>query len=91
MLSWPSVEVVQTLVLLAWAEFGSGRDSGLWMYSRMAVAMAMDLGTHLFDAQVDWSRADPVRRSPIRSNRSTCYNTDGKRKDQAYMVVMYPY
>ncbi|KAG8893767.1 hypothetical protein FRC00_010081, partial [Tulasnella sp. 408] len=51
MLSWPSVEVVQTLVLLAWAEFGSGRDSGLWMYSRMAVAMAMDLGLQ-FEATV---------------------------------------
>ncbi|KAG8996537.1 hypothetical protein FRB94_008208 [Tulasnella sp. JGI-2019a] len=44
MLSWPSLEVLQALVLIAWSEFGSGRDSGLWMYSRMAVAMAMDLG-----------------------------------------------
>ncbi|KAG8745571.1 hypothetical protein FRC10_007749 [Ceratobasidium sp. 414] len=44
MLSWPSVEVLQALVLIAWSEFGSGRDSGLWMYSRMAVGMAMDLG-----------------------------------------------
>ncbi|KAG8982646.1 hypothetical protein FRB90_006656, partial [Tulasnella sp. 427] len=51
MLSWPSVEVVQTLVLIAWSEFGSGRDSGLWMYSRMAVAMAMDLGLQ-FEATV---------------------------------------
>ncbi len=62
MLSWPSLEVLQAMVLLAWSEFGSGRDSGelvtrtmtgaglnspdsgLWIYSRMAVAMAMDLG-----------------------------------------------
>ena len=28
MLSWPSLEVLQALVLIAWAEFGSGRDSG---------------------------------------------------------------
>ncbi|KAG9123135.1 hypothetical protein FRC07_000189 [Ceratobasidium sp. 392] len=35
MLSWPSVEVLQALVLIAWSEFGSGRDSGLWMYSRL--------------------------------------------------------
>ncbi|KAG8969247.1 hypothetical protein FRC03_003772 [Tulasnella sp. 419] len=46
MLSWPSLEVLQALILLSWAEFGGGRDSGLWMYSRMAVAMAMDLGLH---------------------------------------------
>ncbi|KAF8335379.1 fungal-specific transcription factor domain-containing protein [Cantharellus anzutake] len=44
MLSWPSLEILQSLILIAWAEFGSGRDSGLWMYSRMAVGMAMDLG-----------------------------------------------
>jgi hypothetical protein len=28
MLSWPSLEVLQALVLIAWSEFGSGRDSG---------------------------------------------------------------
>ncbi|KAF8321342.1 hypothetical protein DL93DRAFT_2073204 [Clavulina sp. PMI_390] len=44
LLSWPSLEVLQALVLIAWGEFGAGRDSGLWMYSRMAVAMAIDLG-----------------------------------------------
>ncbi|KAG8928943.1 hypothetical protein FRC01_005150 [Tulasnella sp. 417] len=60
MLSWPSVEVVQTLVLLAWAEFGSGRDSGLWMYSRMAVAMAMDLGLQ-FEATVQLATTQPEK------------------------------
>ncbi len=28
MLSWPSLEVLQALILIAWAEFGCGRDSG---------------------------------------------------------------
>ncbi|KZT34149.1 hypothetical protein SISSUDRAFT_1053275 [Sistotremastrum suecicum HHB10207 ss-3] len=44
MMSWPSVEVLHALVLIAWAEYGSARDSGLFMYSRMAVAMLLDLG-----------------------------------------------
>jgi hypothetical protein len=32
-LSFPSVETAMSLVILAWGEFGSGRDSGLWMFS----------------------------------------------------------
>lgn len=32
-LSFPSVETAMALVCLAWGEFGSGRDSGLWMFS----------------------------------------------------------
>lgn len=32
MLSWPSLEVLQALVLIAWSEFGSGRDSGAYFH-----------------------------------------------------------
>ncbi|CCO26563.1 putative transcriptional regulatory protein C530,05 [Rhizoctonia solani AG-1 IB] len=60
MLSWPSVEVLQALVLIAWSEFGSGRDSGLWMYSRMAVGMAMDLGLG-FEATVQLAATESER------------------------------
>jgi hypothetical protein len=38
------VDVLQGLVLIAWAEYGSSRDSGLFMFTRMAVAMILDLG-----------------------------------------------
>ncbi|KDN42740.1 hypothetical protein K437DRAFT_257767 [Tilletiaria anomala UBC 951] len=44
MLSWPSFEVIEALVLLSYAEFGAGSDSGLWMYAGMALRMAQDLG-----------------------------------------------
>lgn len=44
MLSWPSLDVIEALILLSYAEFGSGSDSGLWMYSGMGMRMAMDLG-----------------------------------------------
>ncbi|CED82451.1 Transcription factor domain, fungi [Phaffia rhodozyma] len=46
LLSFPSVDTVVGLVLLAWSEFGSGRDSGLWMFSGMAIRMLQDLGLH---------------------------------------------
>jgi hypothetical protein len=29
-----SIEITQVLILIAWAEFGSARDSGLWMWTR---------------------------------------------------------
>lgn len=40
----PSVAVAQAALLLAYNEFGAGRDSGLWMYLGIAIRMAQDLG-----------------------------------------------
>ena len=40
----PSVAVVQATLLLAYDEFGSNRDSGLWMYLGIAIRMAQDIG-----------------------------------------------
>lgn len=40
----PSVAVVQASLLLAYQEFGSNRDSGLWMYLGISIRMAQDLG-----------------------------------------------
>ncbi|KAI9820521.1 MAG: hypothetical protein M1832_003712 [Thelocarpon impressellum] len=42
--SCPSVAVVQACLLLAYEEFGSGHDSGVWMYLGIAIRMAQDLG-----------------------------------------------
>ena len=42
----PSVAVVQAALLLAYNEFGEGRDSGLWMYLGISIRMAQDLGIH---------------------------------------------
>ncbi|PWN51163.1 hypothetical protein IE53DRAFT_62042 [Violaceomyces palustris] len=44
LLSFPSIEVIEVLTLLSYAEFASGSDSGLWMYVGMALRMAEDLG-----------------------------------------------
>lgn len=40
----PSLPAVQACVLLAYAEFGCARDSGLWMFLGIAIRMAQDLG-----------------------------------------------
>lgn len=42
--SCPSLPVVQACLLLAYEEFGSNRDSGLWMFLGIAIRMAQDLG-----------------------------------------------
>jgi hypothetical protein len=43
-LSCPTLSVVQACLLLAYEEFGSNHDSGLWMYLGIAIRMAQDLG-----------------------------------------------
>lgn len=43
-LSCPTLSVAQACLLLAYEEFGSNRDSGLWMYLGISIRMAQDLG-----------------------------------------------
>ncbi|PLB48925.1 hypothetical protein P170DRAFT_475257 [Aspergillus steynii IBT 23096] len=43
-LSCPILSVVQACLLLAYEEFGSNHDSGLWMYLGISIRMAQDLG-----------------------------------------------
>jgi hypothetical protein len=47
LLGFPSPATVQSLLLLAYFEFGLNSEGAFWMYSRMALAMAQDLGLHL--------------------------------------------
>ncbi|KAL4970387.1 putative C6 transcription factor [Aspergillus stella-maris] len=43
-LAFPTLSVVQACLLLAYEEFGSNHDSGLWMYLGISIRMAQDLG-----------------------------------------------
>ncbi|WWC93859.1 hypothetical protein V866_000695 [Kwoniella sp. B9012] len=43
-ISFSTVEMVETLILISWYEFGQDRDAGLWMYSGMGLRMGQDLG-----------------------------------------------
>lgn len=42
--SCPTMSAVQACLLLAYEEFGSSHDSGLWMYLGISIRMAQDLG-----------------------------------------------
>lgn len=42
----PSLAAVQACLLLAYAEFGNGKDSSLWMFLGCAIRMSQDLGLH---------------------------------------------
>lgn len=51
----PTTETTSGLILLAWASYGQGNDSGLWQWSGMAVRMGLDIGIHevseIYDSQ----------------------------------------
>lgn len=42
----PTTEATSGLILLAWASYGQGNESGFWQYCGMAIRMGMDLGIH---------------------------------------------
>jgi hypothetical protein len=44
LLAIPTLEVLQSYILLTWSEWGNDRDAGFWMYSGICVRMAQDLG-----------------------------------------------
>ena len=45
----PTIAVAQACLLLAYEQFGTDRDSGLWMYLGAAIRMAQDLGIQKLD------------------------------------------
>lgn len=51
LLSIPSYDLVASLLMLSWYEFGCNRDVGFWMYTGMAIRMAQDLGMHKISEQ----------------------------------------
>ncbi|KGO74015.1 Transcription factor, fungi [Penicillium italicum] len=44
----PTLSAVQACLLLAYEQFGSNHDSGLWMYLGISIRMAQDLGLQKF-------------------------------------------
>lgn len=47
LLGYPSSRTVASMLLMAYHEFGLNSEGALWMYSGMALRMAVDLGLHL--------------------------------------------
>lgn len=81
MLSWPSIDVIEALVILSYAEFGAGADAGLWMYVGMALRMATDLGlqheltVRSMATQKQQERARYLFWAIVSLDRITCFGT----------------
>lgn len=56
----PTVAAVQAALLLAYNEFGEGRDSGLWMYLGISIRMAQDLGMHKLEGLRYMGKSGPT-------------------------------
>lgn len=59
--SYPTLAMVQASLLLAYLEFGSNHDSGLWMYLGISIRMAQDLGMQKLEGlQFEYGRLGPT-------------------------------
>ncbi|KAI9814167.1 MAG: hypothetical protein M1827_003333 [Pycnora praestabilis] len=58
--SCPNVAIVQACLLLAYEEFGSNHDSGLWMYLGISIRMAQDLGMQKLEGLKIEGRGGPT-------------------------------
>lgn len=63
----PSCDVVGGLVLLSLAEFGNNSESGMWMFTGMALRMAQEIGLHRERS----SRGMSVSQSPTNQGATT--------------------
>jgi len=81
--SCPSLQAVQACLLLAYAEFGSNRDSGLWMFLGCAIRMAQDLGLHKLDGMRGEGTRIVAESSPGWSRSLSPTNTAKTRMDKS--------
>jgi Fungal specific transcription factor domain len=77
LLALPSLEVVQSLVLLTHQEFATDRDSALWMYAGMAIRMAQDIGLE----------KEPL---PVRNTDAEKRNSSDADEGDHYLVETLP-
>ncbi|WWC59823.1 uncharacterized protein I303_102385 [Kwoniella dejecticola CBS 10117] len=53
MMQLPSTETCSGLILLAWASYGQGSDTGLWQLSGMGIRMGLEIGLHKVSEMYD--------------------------------------
>jgi Fungal specific transcription factor domain len=64
--SCPTIAVAQACLLLAYEEFGSDHDSGLWMYLGTSIRMAQDLGMQKLEGMQLEGRIGPTPKTTKR-------------------------
>jgi hypothetical protein len=73
--SCPTIAVAQACLLLAYEEFGTDHDSGLWMYLGTAIRMAQDLGMQKLEGLQLEGRIGPTP-------KTVKHGQDGKAEEQ---------
>ncbi|KAJ9605709.1 hypothetical protein H2200_009558 [Cladophialophora chaetospira] len=73
--SCPTIAVAQACLLLAYEEFGTDHDSGLWMYLGTAIRMAQDLGIQKLEGMQLEGRIGPTP-------KTVKHGQDGKIEEQ---------
>lgn len=76
----PNLATVQACILLAYVEFGSNRDSGLWMFLGIAIRMAQDLGLQ----KLEGTRGDANSRKERIKMRSQSTGSEGERCEDGH-------
>ena len=86
----PTIAAVQACLLLAYEQFGSDHDSGLWMWLGISIRLAQDLGLQKYDGlshdvhmganpnflAIGSNDHIPVGQHPISNRQSLCARTD---------------
>lgn len=88
LLAVPSYDLVASLLMISWYEFGCNRDVGFWMYSGMAIRMAQDLGMHKLNEDVIRSgKATPTEGDQASGMNRPRENGDWREDDDASMQL----
>lgn len=82
--SCPSLAVAQACLLLAYEEFGTDHDSGLWMYLGTAIRMAQDLGIQKLEGLQLEGRVGPT---PKTAKHGHDGKADERRRSQQQEVL----
>ncbi len=75
----PTMAVAQACLLLAYEEFGTDRDSGLWMYLGTSIRMAQDLGIQKLQGLQLEGRIGPT---PKTAKHGAAGKEDEKRREE---------
>ncbi len=80
----PTIAVAQACLLLAYEEFGSDHDSGLWMYLGTSIRMAQDLGMQKLEGMQLEGRIGPTPKTTKKGPDGK--EEEGKREQQQWKL-----
>ena len=83
--SCPHLAVVQACLLLAYEQFGSNRDSGLWVFLGLSIRMAQDLGMQKLEGIKYEGRVGPTPKTVKPGDAS---ELNEKRREESYNSEM---